>query len=142
MAVTYLSRGESPTAEHMNQLFAELERKLAVAYDNKSFYIAAARPPTLGKTFIWRNGPQVYGPAGSTYNHSTYTTIAASAVATGINSTKKLFKTSTDITQLANSLEAHTKTGFYLMAMRTTCRRKSTGTRWRSWSMRGSVSRR
>lgn len=116
----------------MNELFAELERKLAVAYDNKSFLVGGGYRPTMGKVFCWLNGPlnPLFGYVArtwtpltfpGTYDHSIYTAQANNAVITSIDATKKICRVDgrigpgSDVSLLPDSLEAHTKNGYYIM---------------------------
>lgn len=89
--VPYLSGGESPTAAGMNVLFAEADRRVALALDNHSpLYLLTEDAtqsrqllsPYIGPTFQFVGGPQpISGYYGTwSYDHSVFQNAMAAAV--------------------------------------------------------------
>src|SRR5687767_6071822 len=80
MAVEYIDSNESPTADKLNEIFEEANRKLGLAYDQKSFYIvrASLAESLIGREFFFINGTPLYAN-GTNYDHAAFTASAAAA---------------------------------------------------------------
>jgi hypothetical protein len=125
MAVSYVSRGNSPSASRWNSgVFAELERKIGLALDGKSPLIPDSGsgsllqifPSLVGNRFLFTNGARVYSAhlGGSNYSHQQYVDSAAAAVHVSFDEDLLIETVSGLSPSLDASLQAHTRNGYFL----------------------------
>src|SRR5687767_11132347 len=117
MAVTYLSGNESPTAAKLNEIFEELDRKIGLALDQKSFLVAsnyagAISPLLLGRFFIFTNGTRIYtNGLSANYDHAAITAEVAAMAEVSRDEDLGIMEVGGSIPE---SLQAHTREGYYL----------------------------
>jgi hypothetical protein len=120
VAVDYLQDNDSPTADRWNLLFAEVNRKMLAALGGKSpamftgFLQADEDAILRGHIFYFGNGARPYTSFGAIYDHSIFQNLAATAPEVSRDDVLRIITVSGLDGVLHNSLEAHTRSGYYL----------------------------
>jgi hypothetical protein len=143
MTIPYIAPKASLRATAWNELFTELDRKLALLLDGKSPLILANFPsgnsisvdsfsgrtiyPLLGALFYFLGASPNYA-TGTPYNHDAFRAVAGAATEISRDDATETVKirqpssadytacgvATNELSVLAHSLEAHTRVGYYL----------------------------
>lgn len=112
MAINYLVSGDSLSADKLNLIFAELDRKLKIRLCGKSHLFGGALPGFKGKVFQFYEGnAQLVDFDLGAYNHSDFEDIANGATLVSKDEENKIALVSpqTPSETLDGSLQAHTR---------------------------------